>query len=404
MGQRDLLISFTVALLAASSLSIGHDDAFGQDLRVRAQEGSNESISKIPPRHLAQVARQNEKGAAITWGEAQQGLAVGVGAVRTSLKSPIWAIVDGYLENRGTASVEGVIRSRARFLLELDGRFYAQDDSGGLWSRMVPGTRFGPIAVETKRFREVKRLAPFPVVRDNAPAPILTEGEHTLRLHYKLERKLISSAPVTVKVSLSPYPEQEAVATIARELTHADSSVRGAAALAAKELRLSGCRDALVRAVKDREGVVRRYSAEALGEFGDRAAVEPLKTLLNDGDMGVRLAAADSLVKLGEAFDVAWVEPIIKSKRSVFESAIRLVRRHGGERAVPTLIRCLDTEDASVKSYYNYTLVSQIAACGGPRLRYHHDFDGKGTKEQVEENRKVLGQLQDWLHKHSSEQ
>lgn len=376
----------------------------GRELVNWIEQLINESISRMPPRRLAQVARQNEKGAAITWAEAQEGLAVGVGAVRTSLKSPIWVIVDGYLENQGTASVKGIIRSQARFLLELDGRFYAQSDFGGLSSRMEPGTRYGPIAVETKRFHEVKRLAPFPVVDDNAPAPILAEGEHTLRLHYKLDRKLISSAPIAVKVSLSPYPEQEAVATIARELTHADSWVRGTAALAAKDLRLSGCRDALVRALKDRDGVVRRYSAEALGEFGDRAAIEPLKALLNDSDMGIRLAAADSLVKLGEALDVAWVQPIIKSKHSVFENAIWLVRRHGGERAVPTLIRCLDTKDPSVKNYYNYTLVWQIAACGGPRLRYHHDFDGKGAREQVEENREVLAQLQDWLHKHSSEQ
>ncbi len=170
--------------------------------------------------------------------------------------------------------------------------------------------------------------------------------------------------------------------------------------MAAGDLRLSGCRDALVRALKDRDDTIRRYSAESLGEIGDPAAIKPLKVLLNDADMGVRLAAAASLVNLGEVLNVAWVEPIIKSKHSVFQNAIWLVRRHGGDQAVPTLIRCLDTDDPSVNSYYNYTLVWQIAACGGPRLRYHHDFEAKGTPEQVQENQKVLAQLQGWPRKH----
>jgi hypothetical protein len=60
----------------------------------------------------------------------------------------------------------------------------------------------------------------------------------------------------------------------------------------------------------------------------------------------------------------------------------------------------LDTDDPSVNSYYNYRLVWQIAGCGGPRLRYHHHFEKEGTPEQVQENQKVLTQLQDWLRKH----
>ncbi len=418
MSQRDSRSGWTVALLAAVSLCVGHDNALGQKLGVREQEGSKESVSEMPPKRLAEVTQQDDKDTAIAWGEAQEGLAVGVGAVRTSVKSPMWPIIDAYLENRGTIPIGGVIQGRAKFLLELDGQFYAENDLGGMCSvEMKPGTGYGPIAVETKRFRRIQRLAPVLVWSPTTSAPVLTEGRHALRLHYKLDRqfsatlgqmqglakadwKLIPSPPVTIDVSISPYPEQEAVATIARELRHADFFVRGTAALAAGDLRLSGCRDALVRALKDMDDDVRRYSAESLGEIGDPAATKPLKALLNDADMGVRLAAAASLVKLGEALNVAWVEPIIKSKHSVFQNAIWLVRRHGGDQAVPTLIRCLDMDDPSVNSYYNYTLVWQIAACGGPRLRYHHDFEAKGTPEQVQENQKVLAQLQGWPRKH----
>jgi WD40 repeat protein len=115
--------------------------------------------------------------------------------------------------------------------------------------------------------------------------------------------------------------------------------------------------------------------------------------LLNDAEMDVRLSAAQALVSLGEPLDPAWVEPVIKSKHHVFQNAIWLVRRHAGKEAVPALIRCLDANNPEVNNYYNYTLVWQIHASGGPDLKYHHDFDNKGTPEQVAENRKVLSEL-----------
>jgi len=309
------------------------------------------------------------------------------------------------MENRGNAALTDVTLRQAKFVLELDGHFYSQNDHGGRSSRLENGDRRGPIAIETQRFHKVERLAVHVAVEQTAPTPVLTEGEHTIRLHYRFERhrppgkpvrKLISSPLVTICVSLSPYPEEKAVATIIGELKHSNSDIRRAAALAGGDLRLAGCRDALVQGLTDRDRVVRRYAAEALGEIGDRAAVKPLRDLLNEGDMELRLAAAASLVELGETLDVGSVEPIIKSKHRVFQNAIWLVRRHGGDQAVHAIIRCLDMEDPSVSSYYNYTLVWQIAACGGPRLKYHHDHYGKGTADHVEENRMVLSQLQAW--------
>ena len=49
----------------------------------------------------SQVTVSDGEDAAIAWGEAQAGIAVGVGAVRTSVKSSILPIIDAYLENRG---------------------------------------------------------------------------------------------------------------------------------------------------------------------------------------------------------------------------------------------------------------------------------------------------------------
>jgi hypothetical protein len=263
---------------------------------------------------------------------------------------------------------------------------------------LPPGKRIGPITLNTDHFNRVPRLELTSVVDQTMPGPDLTEGEHGLRLHYKLDEdnngpRLVASSTVSFHVELAPYPIEEAVATFVNELKGKDADVRRDAALAAGKLRLAGCRSALEEVLKEKDYTLRRYAAESLGLLGDPAAKEPLRSLLNDAEMDVRLSAAQSLVTLGEALDPAWVEPVIKSKHHVFQNAIWLVRRHAGKEAVPALIRCLDLNDPSVNSYYNYTLVWQIHACGGPDLKYHHDFDNKGTPEQVEDNRKVLSTL-----------
>jgi hypothetical protein len=57
------------------------------------------------------VTVSDGEDAAIAWGEAQDGIAVGVGAVRTSVKSSIWPIIDAYLENRGKDALHPPIQN-----------------------------------------------------------------------------------------------------------------------------------------------------------------------------------------------------------------------------------------------------------------------------------------------------
>jgi hypothetical protein len=200
---------------------------------------------------------------------------------------------------------------------------------------------------------------------------------------------------------MQPYPMAAAVAQITKDLHDRDSYVRSMAATVAGRLQLSGARAAVTEALNDPEFGVRNSAARTLGIIGDKSTIAALKPVLNDRDMNVRVSAITSLVELGEPFDTAWAEPIIRSKQgNAFQNAIWLVRRNAGQSAAPTLIRCLDMDDPSVRSYYNYTLVSAIGACGGPPLKYHHDFDGNGTLDQVENNRKVLAALKDWLRDH----
>jgi hypothetical protein len=359
----------------------------------------NDPSDAMPQRYLAAISiHGNPDPKDIVWGETRDGLAVGIARLRTSLESPVWPILDAYLENRGSVPITGAIQSRANFLLELDGQKYSEVDFGGKSSSLSPGRQLGPIAVYTMWFHRVDKLVPYQVVNDSAPAPTLSAGEHTLQLYFNLNERLIPSAPVTFTVRLRPYPIDAGVAQIARDLSDRNTYVRSIAAESAGRLRLSGARIAVTDALKDDDLGVRRSAARALGFIGNASTIEALKSVLNDRDMGVRNFAIESLVNLGEPFDIAWAEPIIRSKDGEFENAVWLVRRYGGDMAATTLIRCLDMDDPSVKSYYNYTLVWQIGACGGPRIEYHHDFDGNGTADQVEHNRKVLAEMQNSLH------
>jgi hypothetical protein len=181
-------------------------------------------------------------------------------------------------------------------------------------------------------------------------------------------------------------------------LKDSDSSVRSRAAHVLGKMKSKQAVPNLNAALKDGYYAVRQVAATALGNIGDKAAVGPLRQCVNDENMNVRLEFVKALQKLGEPFEKKLVVPVILSKEgNAFQSAIWFVRRNAGNQAAPILIRCLDMDDPSVSSYYNYTLVWQIRACGGPNLKYHHDFDGNGTEPQVEENRETLTALKDSL-------
>jgi hypothetical protein len=384
-----LLAVFPVLIALRNGLDAGADLFAAQDHPALV----------MPPRNIANISIDgNLNPKEITWGEPRDGLALGIARLRTSPVSPVWPIVDAYLENRGSERIAGTILSRESFRIELDGRAYSAGDYGGKGSTLFPGQQLGPVLVEGIWFHQIDKMAAVSPVDDNAPGPALSAGEHTLQIYFNWNGKLVPGASVTFAVDLQPYPMTAAVAQIARDLQHRDSHVRSRAATLAGRLQLSGAHMAVRDALLDHEFSVRNSAARALGVIGDRSTIEALKPLLNDRDMDVRVSAIESRVKLGAPFDIAWAEPIVRSKQgNAFQNAIWLIRRHGRDLAAPTLIRCLDMNDPSVKSYYNYTLVWQIGACGGPQLRYHHDFDGNGTLDQVAHNRKVLTDMQEWL-------
>lgn len=157
------------------------------------------------------------------------------------------------------------------------------------------------------------------------------------------------------------------------------------------ELKLKGAIPFLGQTLSDTDYDVRVSAAHALGAIGDRIAIAVLKNGQDDPYVTVRFEVLSALVALGEPVDLPRVSEVIRTKAgNEFLSAIWLVRRQAPAEAVRTLIACLDFSDSSVASYYNYTLVWQIGACGGPKFAYHHESDGKGTAADAAENRRIL--------------
>jgi HEAT repeat protein len=91
---------------------------------------------------------------------------------------------------------------------------------------------------------------------------------------------------------------EKLVAQVAAFLEDKDSFVRRDAAEALVKIGASAVLP-LIAALKDQNMLVRDGAASALGKIGDRRAVEPLMTVLNDEDWNVRYYATKALEELG---------------------------------------------------------------------------------------------------------
>lgn len=94
----------------------------------------------------------------------------------------------------------------------------------------------------------------------------------------------------------------------------------------------------------------RASAAEALGDLGDKRAVEPLIALLKNGDRYERSSAAKALAKLG---DKRAVEPLIgclmDHQYGVLHAAGEALAKLGDKRAVEPLIVCLKDQDRNLR-------------------------------------------------------
>jgi HEAT repeat protein len=131
-----------------------------------------------------------------------------------------------------------------------------------------------------------------------------------------------------------------------QQLKDKNAVVRREAAWALGRLGDQRAVPALMQALKDKDWKVRKYAAWALGELGDRRAVPALSQALEDILFWpVREAVAMALGKLGDYGFSALLQALKYGSPNVRKTAAYALGRLGEPRAVPALMQALKDKD-----------------------------------------------------------
>ena len=146
--------------------------------------------------------------------------------------------------------------------------------------------------------------------------------------------------------ALGELGNRRAVDALIRSLGNKDIGVCKMAAKVLAGIDREIVVEPLIGGLGNKISSIRERSASVLGEIGDERAVKPLIGALADEKQSVRCAAAKSLGSLG---DERAVEPLINllgGKRTVFQKAVAIaLGRLGDRRAVEPLITLLKEMD-----------------------------------------------------------
>ena len=104
----------------------------------------------------------------------------------------------------------------------------------------------------------------------------------------------------------------------------------------------------LIGALQDKEGTVRRYAANVLGEMGDVRAIEELGMTLYDLHVEVGRVAAEALAKFGAPAVDILIEALSHPEAAVREHAVTALGMIQDARVTPALIEMLRDPDREV--------------------------------------------------------
>ena len=189
--------------------------------------------------------------------------------------------------------------------------------------------------------------------------------------------------------ALARLGDRRAVEPFVSALEDKDLTVQRTSAEALGELGDRRAVEPLIRSLEDK--YVRQAAVEALGKLGDRRAVEPLISALeNEYSYGRYSSAADALGELG---DRRAVEPLIRAledkDKRVRQTAVEALGKLGDRRAVESLIRALEDKDVSVR----HRAAEALGELGDARalepLVTLLDYDGKTGKAGTIDVRKA---------------
>ena len=160
--------------------------------------------------------------------------------------------------------------------------------------------------------------------------------------------------------------------------------------------------DIIVEYSNHKDNVCRYGAVDGLARFDGADAVEALKRRINnEEDMDLREYIVKTLAEsMRQPIDPQWLVPVIKSRIGTHSigDAPRLMRLCGGPKSVPALFSCLDYENPSIKSSYNWWVIYSQSSCGGGLITsWISDLNRDGTPEEIENNRKTLRIIKAWV-------
>jgi HEAT repeat protein len=107
--------------------------------------------------------------------------------------------------------------------------------------------------------------------------------------------------------------------------------------------------DAMIEALQDKEGTVRKFAASLLGKLGDPRAIEPLSMALYDLHHEVGKASAESLARFGgPAFDIL-VEALSHPEMWIRIHAMSALSKIKDRRVTPILLELLNDPEREVR-------------------------------------------------------
>ena len=144
---------------------------------------------------------------------------------------------------------------------------------------------------------------------------------------------------------LVKHPEEEYTGSLEKALrNHDNANIRNTAIEVYKALGKRAF-TYLFPLLKDKDPEVRLFSANILGEIGDKEALPYLLISIKDADENVRIASAEALGKTGDEEALNGLKKALNDDQWVAMAAIQAIGEIGGKKALNILHDCLHKEE-----------------------------------------------------------